>query len=237
MPPSFVSQSPPPLTWGVLLLVLGLLTSACASNPVVQPKVNQGKYRIDASDTLVVRVLPEPLLEREALVRPDGRITMDLIGDVLVQGRTNDQVAKVIQKRIARFRIDPVVSVAVLSAASQEIVVSGEVGSPSNHPAERGIRVTDAISRAGDVTTLAAASRIRIIRNEGDNSTIYLANLDAIRDGNHDTNYLLLAGDIVYVPPAKPVGIGYAIRRALYPVEALLGPIFGLIGGAIFGGF
>lgn len=212
------------------LASLLLLTAACAGPPQAQPKSIEGKYHIDASDLLEVRVFPEPLIERELVVRPDGRITFDFIGDVLVQGRTTDQVAEEITNRIARYRRDPVVTVAVKGADSQEVTVGGEVNKPGNYPAERGIRVTDAISRAGDVTQLAAASRVRLIRRDGDRSTIYLANLDEIREGDESTNFLLHAGDVVYVPPAVPVGIGYALRRALYPIEA----IFGAIGAALF---
>ena len=205
----------------ILILVTALI-GACADPPTGQPRPLEGKYHIDASDLLEIRVFPEPLIERQVLVRPDGHITFDFIGDVLAQGRTTDEVAENVQNRIARYRRDPVVTVVVASTPSQEIVVSGEVNGPSTIPALRGIRVTNAISQAGDVTQLAAASRVRLIRRDGDRSYIYLTDLNAIRDGDESTNYLLHAGDVIFVPPATPVGVGYAMRRALYPVEVLL---------------
>ena len=181
-------------------------------------------------------MLPEPIIEREVVVRPDGYITMDLIGDVLVQGKTTDEVAGIIREAIARFRIDPSVSVVVAQPDSQELVVSGEVNTPGTIPAIRGLRVSDAIGRAGDVTQLGAIQRIQIIRSVGDHSEVYYTDLEAIRNGDDTTDHLLIAGDIIWVPPAKTVSAGYAIRRALFPIESLFGTLFGVLGSALIGG-
>jgi hypothetical protein len=73
---------------------------------------------------------------------------------------------------------------------------------------------------------LAAASRVRLIRRDGEVTSTYIADLDEIRDGDNRTNALLQSGDLVMVPPATPVGVGYALRRVLYPFEVVLGTLF-----------
>jgi hypothetical protein len=64
----------------------------------------------------------------------------------------------------------------------------------------------------------------------------YEANLDEIQDGEGSTNTVLADGDLVFVPPATPVAFGYALRRALYPLEALLGIVAGGLVAAVAGG-
>jgi hypothetical protein len=62
---------------------------------------------------------------------------------------------------------------------------------------------------------------VRIVRREGPQTTLTLANLDAIKAGDGSTDYLLRKGDLVVVPSAYPVVLGYEIRKALYPIESL----------------
>lgn len=193
-----------------------------------------GSFRVGPSDSLSIRVLPDPAIERTARVRPDGRFSMDLIGDVEAAGRTTDEIAREIEERMAEYRVSPSVTVAVDQIESTAISVTGEVKSPSSFPLERETRLSEAVALAGGATTLAATSRIRIVRRDGDRTLLYRVNLDRIQAGDSSTDYLLEKGDLVYVPAATPVVVGYNVRRALYPFEVLLQTIAGpLIGFAI----
>jgi polysaccharide export outer membrane protein len=191
-------------------------------------------YRIGPSDELTIRVLPEPTIEREVVVQPDGSFVFDLIGEVKASGRTPEHVGQEIERRIAEYRQNPSASVALDRAASSSVTVLGEVETRGVYPVERSLRVTDAIARAGGPTQLAAASRVRLIRREGSQSTTYLANLDRIHEGDLATDYLVVAGDMIYVPPSSTVSFGYALGRALYPLEVVarifLAPFIGLAG-------
>jgi polysaccharide export outer membrane protein len=220
---------------GALCLVLSssfTMVTGCATSKAASfvPVAKSEPYRVGPSDHLTIHVLPDPAIELTELhVRPDGRISVELIGDVDAAGRTSDEIAAEIQQRMEKFRQSPSVSVMVVSPASTTVSVIGEVKKPASFPLDRDIRVAEMIAMAGDATELAATSRVRIVRRQGDQTALYLADLDAIRGGDGSTDVLLQKGDLVVVPAAVPVVTGYKIRRALYPVEAL----FRVIGSAL----
>jgi polysaccharide export outer membrane protein len=213
-----------------LALALGAAaSSACASDPP-PPQLQSppaGTYRVGTSDELSFRILPNPPIEGLATVRPDGRISVDLIGDVDAAGRTPEEIATEIEQRIAQYRQEPRATVSVNKASSAAIIVLGEVLRPGRYPIADQTRLAEAVALAGGESRLAAASRVRLIRWEGGRTVSYEANLDEIQDGEGSTNAVLADGDLVFVPPATPVAVGYAIRRALYPLEALLGTVTG----------
>ena len=78
------------------------------------------------------------------------------------------------------------------------------------------------VALAGGHTELGATSRVRVVRREGSQTTLMLANLDKIKAGDGSTDYLLRKGDLVVVPSAYPVVAGYEIRKVLYPLEVLM---------------
>jgi polysaccharide export outer membrane protein len=191
------------------------------------------EYRVGPADQLSVRVLPDPAIERSVKVRPDGRFSMDLIGDVEASGRTLGEIAQDIETRIATYRQSPSVSVALDAPSSTAVTVLGEVGGPTVFPLDRPLRLSEAIARAGGPTELAATSRIRVMRRGEESVTRYDANLDLIQRGDPATDLVIEEGDLIYVPAATPVVAGYKIRRAMFPFEAamrsLVGPILGLV--------
>jgi polysaccharide export outer membrane protein len=215
------------LAAGAVLAVLG-----CASSPGPIPQPETVPYRIGPSDEMTILVLPDPSIEREVLVQPDGTFSFDLIGEVKASSRTPEEVATEIEERIAEFRVSPSVTVSLRRASSSSVTVLGEVRSRGMYPVERDLRVSDAIARGGGLTDFAAARRVRLVRREGDQATTYLANLDHIHKGDLSTDYVITRGDMIYVPPATSVEAGYAIARALYPLEVIsrifLAPFFGL---------
>jgi polysaccharide export outer membrane protein len=214
------------------------LATGCATQSSAVPAVPQAvPYRIGPSDELVIRVLPDPPIEREVIVQPDGEFAFDLIGEVEAAGKTPAEVAADIEGRIADFRVSPSVTVTLNRTASSSVTVIGEVKNPGMYPVERDLRITDVVARAGGETVYAAASRARLIRREGQTAEVYVSNLDRIHGGKLETDYQVLRGDLIYVPPAATVSAGYHMLRFLYPLEVLarilLAPFVGLasIGG------
>jgi polysaccharide export outer membrane protein len=214
------------------LLALGCASTAGKTAPTPAPTSPSAPYRVGQSDQLTVRVLPDPPIERVVKVRPDGRFSFDLIGDVDAAGRTTDEIAADIQQRIAVYRQNPSVSIALDQPSSTAVSVLGEVNKPLVFPLERDLRVSEAIAQAGGATNLAAASRVRVIRRSGGDSVTYIANLDKIQAGDTATDLQVERGDLIFVPPASTVSAGYAIRRAIYPLEELMrtfaGPLVAL---------
>lgn len=211
---------------GALALSLVAAASlACATAaPAPAPRVGTySEYRVGAPDQLFVSVLPDPAIERSVVVRPDGMISFDLIGDVPAAGRTIDEISADIQKRISRFKRDPSVTVQLVATLSTGISVIGEVGRPSTFPLVKDTRIAEAIASVGGATNFARTSRVRIIRSGGGETAVYYANLNAIRDGDLSTNIQLASGDIVYVEPTVLAKIGYAVNAVLFPFQPLMG--------------
>ena len=223
-----------------LLFFAAAILSGCASPvfpggeapPQIAAGVKSELYRVGASDQLTVRVLPDPAIDRTVVVRPDGYFSMDLIGDVEAAGKTPAEIAADVETRMEEFRQSPSVMVSLEGPLSNAVAVLGEVNSPTLFPLERDTRLSEAIARAGGATNLAAASRVRIIRQTSGDDLLFLANLDNIQGGVAETDMLLQRGDMVFVPPAATVEAGYAVRRILFPLEqvmrTLVGPLMGL---------
>ena len=209
------------------LLALGLVVGSlvavgCASGPKGSDQpLGTEAYRIGPSDKLTINVLPEPAMNIEEIpVRPDGKVSIDLIGDVPAAGRTTDEVAADIAQKISAYRESPSVSVQVISPASNTISVIGEVKTPGSFGLERDVRVSEAVALAGGQTEFGATSRVRVVRRDASGTALSLVNLDHIKAGDGSTDMLLRKGDLVVVPAAYPVVAGYEIRKFLYPLEA-----------------
>jgi len=226
-------------------LALAIPALACAPTPSVHaiqgplpeasPPTVAGTYRVGPSDQLVIRVLPEPAIERTVKVGPDGRFALDLIGDVDAAGHTLDEISKDVETRMATYRQSPSITVSLFLPSSTTVNILGEVKAPKSVVIERPIRVSEALADAGGATVLAATSRVRVIRRQGDHSVTFLADVDAIQAGHTETDVYLERGDLVYVPAAIPVVVGYNVQRALYPLQVVMqtiaGPLLGLFVG------
>jgi polysaccharide biosynthesis/export protein len=206
-----------------IALLFAFVFTACGGSGGPPPGPQSMAYRVGPPDHLRITILPEPLIEREAVVRPDGMISVDLIGDVAAAGRTTEEIAEDIQNRITRFKRDARVTVALYAALSTEVTVLGEVGRPSTFPLSRQTRVVEAIGTVGGTGVYAATSRIRLIRTAESKTHVYTVNLSAIQSGDLRTNYLLQGGDLVYVPPGVMATIGYGLQAILFPFQQLIG--------------
>lgn len=217
--------------WLALVLVLGV---ACASPPPTpEPPVAFEEYRVGAPDQLIVTVLPDPIIQENVVVRPDGKITIQLIGDVEAAERTPGEVAAEIEERIGRFKRGARATVAVTSANSSTITVLGEVQRPGTFPIRKHTRVAEALGTAGGTTSFASLGSIQVIRPMGGRADVIDVNLTAIRKGDLTTNVQIYASDIVYVPPTVLARIGYAFQQLLFPLQPLLGVANSVAGSAI----
>lgn len=208
----------------IAALLLTLVLTACGGNMGGAPPGPQlVAYRVGPPDQLMVTILPEPVIQREATVRPDGMISVDLLGDVPASGRTTEEIAEDIQNRISRFKRDARVTVSLRAALSTEITVLGEVGRPSTFPLSRQTRVVEALGTVGGTGVYAATSRLKLIRTTEGKTQVFTINLKAIQDGDLRTNYTLQGGDLIYAPPGYMASIGYTLQAVLFPFQQLLG--------------
>ena len=232
-----VSRHPTSQSSTVVALLAGLMAmglSACTSTAGPPPSAEAGRpYRIGPPDQLVITILPAPEIQRAVTVRPDGMISIDLVGDVPAAGRTPGEVAHDIEGRISRFKRDAVVTVALTQSLSTEITVLGEVGRPSTFPLSRDTRLVEALGMVGGPRPYANKDEIRIIRFVDGQTRIYMADLGAIEKGDLSTNYLIQGGDVIVVPPTMWARVGYAMQSVLFPFQQLFG--FGYSAGRAVG--
>ncbi len=221
------------LSAGVLALVVAALGCATKPQPPPTAPMIEG-YVVGAPDELAVHILPDPEISREVRVRPDGMISIDLVGDVQAAGRTPMQIAQDIQQQIGRFKRDAVVNVTVISSPSQFVTVYGEVVTPGIFALETETRVSEAIGRVGGTRPFANLDAIRLIRTRGTQTEILMVDLDAISYGDMRTNHVMREGDLIVVPPTILARFGYAMQALLFPFQPLISA--GTSAGAIAAG-
>ena len=220
----------------LLVVALGLGPVACLT-PQPQPPpaapVTED-YVVGAPDELLVHILPDPEIEREVRVRPDGMISVDLVGDIQAAGRTPTDIAADIQRQISRFKRDAVVNVTVVSSPSQFVTVYGEVVVPGLFPLDTETRVSEAIGRVGGTRPFANLDGVRLIRTRGNETEVLVVDLDGISFGDMSTNYVLREGDLIVVPPTVLARIGYAVQAVMFPFQPFISAATSA--GAIAGG-
>lgn len=166
---------------------------------------SEGLYRIGVDDQLQVAVWRNPELSVSVPVRPDGRISVPLIGDVMAGGRSPEEVARDIEERLAAYVRDPKVAVILTELRSHEFIsrvrVTGAVRTPISIPYRQGMTVLDAVLQAGGVNEFAAANRTRLYRRSGELTQTLPVRLGAILGtGDLDTNVEVRPGDVITVP-------------------------------------
>jgi len=169
-----------------------------APNPSAGTASNS--YVIGPSDVLTVTVWKEPTLSSEILVRPDGMITLPLLGDVQASGMTPLQLADQIAAKLKKYVQDPNVSVVVGAIHSKVVYLLGEVGKRGPVEMTSGMTLLDAIASAGGLTDYANAKKIYILRDEaGKHERIPVHYKEALK-GNSEFNLVLEPGDTIVVP-------------------------------------
>ncbi len=209
--------------------------AGCSYNlaaPPPKPDVT-GSYRVGAPDQLTVTVLPDPPITEKVVVRPDGMITIQLIGDVPAGGRTLDEISADVEQRISRFKRGARVTIALEDARSTDVTVLGQIAKPQTFALTKETRAAEAIGVVGGPTIFASSRNIRVIRSGGGEAAVYKVNLNAIQAGDLSTNILLAPGDIVYVPPTVWARVGFAVNSLLFPIQPLLGIATGVAANVV----
>jgi polysaccharide export outer membrane protein len=197
----------------ILISIIFISSSGCSwisQPPAVEeatapaPSNNAG-YRIGVDDQLQVNVWHNPDLSVHVPVRPDGKITVPLIGDIQAGGRTPEQVAESISTALSAYVREPQVTVIVTELRSHEYLsrvrVTGAVRQPISLPFRQGMTVLDAVLAAGGVTEFASPDRTKLYRKTAKGVEEYPVRLQQILSrGDVETNYTLMPGDIISIP-------------------------------------
>ncbi len=171
------------------------------ATPSETPPDDVPDYYVAPGDVLRLSVWKEPELTTDVFVRLDGRITVPLVGDLKVSGRTTESVATEIRTKLRAFLEVPLVTLTVHQATSARFYVVGEVATSGAFPLTGRITVLQALAVAGGFRTFAKRERIVIVRERlGVKSAIPFNFRDLELGVRLEQNIPLLSGDIIIVP-------------------------------------
>ncbi|WNM64033.1 polysaccharide biosynthesis/export family protein [Candidatus Nitrospira neomarina] len=190
-----------------LLLVSIFVELGCFKPDVIIPAGHPAEgFVLGPEDVIEVVVWKTPELSRQVVIRPDGKISLALIGDVVASGLTADQLAEKIVEKYKAFKENPSVSVNVIEVNSYYVFIVGEVLKPGKLPLKSYTTVLQAMALAGGFTQFASRNNILVIRNVEDEYgklneiRIPLRYSDLISEDGGVYNLTLKSGDTVIVP-------------------------------------
>ncbi len=188
--------------WRVALFSCCAAVAACAHTDVT-PMAGappEAEYHIGKEDVLEVVVFREPELSRVVPVRPDGKISLPLAGEVDAAGKTPAELQKGISTRLASWVHEPAVSVLVREINATRIFVLGEVVRPGGFPLRGPMTVVQAIALAGGRTPYAS-DRVVWLREQKEGKTEKATlSFDELVKGEATGGLWLVRGDVLYVP-------------------------------------
>jgi len=161
---------------------------------------NEQEYRLGPGDKLRVEVYREAQLSQSLQVRPDGRITLPLIGDVAATGKTPGELREAIATSLKAYITNPVVTVIVQEAIAAQVYVIGEVFTPGVQVMQGPLTALQALAQAGGLKDFADKNDIRILRtgSVGTTQTIPFDYKNALK--GRVAPFYLQPGDTVVVP-------------------------------------
>ncbi len=175
---------------------------ARSDNAASREADSKSDYVIGADDVLAINVWKEPDLSRSAPVRPDGKVTLPLIGDILASGNTPKQLQANIEKDLEKFISKPVVTVIVQEAKSHKFNIVGEVQKPGTYLLSGPMTVLDGIAQAGGFREWAKMKDIYVLRTsaKGPREKLPFNYKRVIKGANTGQNVQLQTGDTIVVP-------------------------------------
>ena len=203
------------LVWGVLLLSASAVMAQTLAKPVITPTVtptqsspqaapaadtDSSRYVIGADDSLQITVWQEPSLSGTFPVRPDGMISLVLLGDIPAAGLTPMHLAHDITVKLKKFIQDPVVSVVVAAVNSQRIYLVGEVIKAGPIVLSPGMTPLQAIAQAGGLSPYTNGKHIYILRGPSGKQQKIPFNYRRALKGDNSQDVSLLPGDTIVVP-------------------------------------
>lgn len=158
-------------------------------------------YTVKPGDMLLVAVWKEPDLQGPVLIRPDGRFTIPLVGEIDARGKTIADLQKLVTERLTKYIADPVVTISVQEVRGNKVYVIGQVTKPGEFIVNPQVDVMQALSMAGGVTPFASLGDIKVLRRSGSSQqSLRFDYTEVVKGRKLEQNIVLQAGDVVVVP-------------------------------------
>jgi polysaccharide export outer membrane protein len=189
--------------------VFVLIVTGCGGAPPLPPappasSLPSAEYRIGPGDALNIFVWRNPELTLTVPVRPDGRLSIPLVEDVVAIGKTPTTLAREFEERLSKYVKEPLVTVIVESFVGpipEQIRVIGEAAQPRALPYRADMTLLDLMIAVGGLTKYAAGNDSVIVRTAQGEQNTYSVHLNSlIRDGDIESNVALRPGDILIIP-------------------------------------
>ena len=192
----------------VMTLVSSLVGCSVPSKEILEEADNSQKdFLLGPEDVLDIVVWKnDDLSQKVVVVRPDGKISMPLIGEVMASGRTANQLASQIAGRLKEYKENPAVTVSVKEVNSYYVYVLGEVTKSGKYQLKSHATVLQAVAIASGFTIYAAKNKMQVIRNvQGEDGKMREIRIpvrydDLISGKGEIGNFVLKTGDVVVVP-------------------------------------
>ncbi len=191
----------------LLVLILAMvMLGGCASSQVASKATDTSpdiEYLIGPGDSLNIQVWRNPEVSSSVTVRPDGKITTPLVEDVVAINKTPTQLAREIEKRLAKYIQEPIVTVMVGGFSgpySQQIRVVGQATRPQALPFRQNMTILDVMIAVGGTTDFAAGNRASIVRVHGGKQQFGVRLDDLLKSGDISANVEMRPGDILIIP-------------------------------------
>ncbi len=195
--------------WLGLMSVVCILAACSNSKKVSLPPISDrgvtDEYRIGVGDALQINVWRNPELSTGVPVRPDGKISLPLIGDIMAANLTATELSRNIVVALENYVRNPQVTVIVSNPSSSDfqrrVRITGAVASPQSIPYRDGMTVLDLVLLAGGPNEFASGNKAKLYRKINGETKVYPIYLeDLIENGKVESNYSLQPSDIVTVP-------------------------------------
>ncbi len=159
--------------------------------------VDGRSYKVGPGDVLLIRVWNEPAFTGGVAVQQNGRITLQLLGDVEVGGQTPMEIQELLTKSLTKFVNKPLVTVTVAEVGSKKYYMNGLINRPGEYPLVVPTTILEAISKAGGPQDFANLKHIYVLRGD---KRIYFNYKDVIHGKHMEQNIQLQSGDYVFFP-------------------------------------
>ena len=174
------------------------VTASAVTAPAGAPGTS-ADYRLVPGDKLRIEVYKDAQLSQSLQVRPDGKITLPLVGDVAAEGRTSTELRDALVVSLKEYNTNPVVTVIVVETVPPVVYVMGEVNAPGSQPLKGEVTVLQALAMAGGFKDFAKTNKIVVQRKGAAGTSALKFNYSDAIKGKGQTIYLR-PGDTIIVP-------------------------------------
>lgn len=163
--------------------------------------VSFGEYKVGPEDVLQVHVWADEQLSPQVVVRPDGKISLPLVGEIVCAGRSVEEIRLEVERKVKTYVPDAPVSIMIMQVNSPKVYIIGKVNSPGMYIMGHRMSLTQALALAQGFNPFAETDSVLLIRGSGTNQITYTYDYDDLARGRDlMQNVQLMPGDTIVVP-------------------------------------